>query len=383
MLSQDHLQTLMLRSEGVDLDFKQSQYPFEGASSEEKAELLKDILAMANTKRTGDAYILVGVREERTGPAEVVGIDRSIDDAKLQQFVNSKVNRPVLFHYFERAFEGKQIGVFVIPPQAGPIYLKSKFANLPEHKVYVRHGSSTAVADPDEIARMGEDRVGSAATRVEVELIGRQQKPLPDQVEKIFYRLPSNLPDFKLAADSSSAVLVFMTIPNTAFWRELGEYERIARAGEPVTFRLRNLSKTKASQTCIEVIIEDDHQAPVSALRASDLPKRPEREASFHPFRDALPRANTSNLAIQPAQVGGVKGWKVQAGDVLPGQQCDVEGSLVIVPAHPGKVMIKMRVFAAELPEPLQVERSITFVGPQRALTMDDLQQLHDAMYRK
>lgn len=45
------------------LDFKQENYRFSGASDEEKSELLKDILCLANASKESDAFIVVGIGE--------------------------------------------------------------------------------------------------------------------------------------------------------------------------------------------------------------------------------------------------------------------------------------------------------------------------------
>lgn len=107
------MEELLNEDENSTLDFKRDQYPFDRASDEQKSELLKDILAFANAWRRTDAYILVGV--------EVF------------------------------PFEGSQIGVFHLPLQDRPIYLKNNFGKLRQQVVYLRRGSSTGTADPDEV----------------------------------------------------------------------------------------------------------------------------------------------------------------------------------------------------------------------------------------
>ena len=140
---------------GQTLDFKREQYPFEKETAEVKSELLKDILAMVNTHRYRTAYILVGVEEVRGGGSNVVGVDRHWEDASLHQFVNNKTNRLAEFSYFPFGVDGKSIGVFSIPIQRRPVYLRAKFGKLNLNTVYVRDGSSTREATPDEIADMG------------------------------------------------------------------------------------------------------------------------------------------------------------------------------------------------------------------------------------
>jgi predicted HTH transcriptional regulator len=45
--------------------FKRDQYPFEASSDDDKGELLKDLLAFANSWRRESAFILIGVEEKR------------------------------------------------------------------------------------------------------------------------------------------------------------------------------------------------------------------------------------------------------------------------------------------------------------------------------
>lgn len=149
------LKKLLSEDEGDTLDFKRDQYPFVGASPEDKSELLKDILAFANTPRREDAYIVIGAEEVKGGPHKVVGVALHLDDASLQQFVNSKTQRPVIFSYETCNLETKPLSVIRIPPQAGPFYLKKDFGRLKRNEVYIRRGSSTDIATPDDIAGMG------------------------------------------------------------------------------------------------------------------------------------------------------------------------------------------------------------------------------------
>src|SRR4051812_13502406 len=95
----DTIEQLLNEEENPSLDFKRDQYPFVGATDDEKGELLKDILAFCNAWRRTDAFILVGVKEIRGARSVLNGVSHHLDDAQLQQFVNSKVQRPATFSY--------------------------------------------------------------------------------------------------------------------------------------------------------------------------------------------------------------------------------------------------------------------------------------------
>ena len=165
------MEELLNEHEGSALDFKRDQYPFgKAATDEQKSELLKDILAFANAWRRTDAYILVGVDEVKGGRSKVSGVSSHLDDANVQQFVNEKTNRPVRFSYQVFPFEGVYVGVIQIPLQDRPVYLKKDFGKLKRNEVYIRRGSSTAIAEPDEVATMG---------GVKLQIVADQSSALP------------------------------------------------------------------------------------------------------------------------------------------------------------------------------------------------------------
>jgi hypothetical protein len=149
------MEQLLHEGESSSLDYKRDQYPFAGVTDPEKSELLKDILAFANGWRHAEAYILTGVEEVAGGRSTVGGVSHHIPENDLQQFVNSKTNRLVTFSYRGYPFEGKQVGVITIPQQDRPIYLSKDYGKLKKHVVYYRQGTTTAIATPDDIARMG------------------------------------------------------------------------------------------------------------------------------------------------------------------------------------------------------------------------------------
>ena len=153
-MNEQLLNSLRYKSEGTDIDFKSKQYGFAGANDFEKSEILKDILAMANAWREGPAYILLGFLEKRPHPAEVVGIDRNIDDSTLQEFVNSKVKPKLTFYYEEHLYGDKTVGVITIPKQKRPFFISKAYGKLAKNIVYVRRGSSTDEAEPTEIGDM-------------------------------------------------------------------------------------------------------------------------------------------------------------------------------------------------------------------------------------
>lgn len=176
------LESLLREDEGTSLDFKRDQYPFVGITDDDlKGELLKDILAFANSWKRTDAYILIGVEEVRGGRSNIVGISTHLPDASLQQFVNTKIQRPLIFSYEAYPYEGVQIGIIHIPRQERPFYLKKDYGRLKANTAYIRRSSSTDIASLDEIAKMGIATHEEINTYLELEALAEE---LNDFLEK-------------------------------------------------------------------------------------------------------------------------------------------------------------------------------------------------------
>lgn len=161
MLTLDQIRTLCMQGESNRLDFKRDQYLFDNAADGHKAELLKDILSFANSFRNDPAYILIGVEELESKLGKIVGIEKTevIDDSKIQQFVNEKTNRAIPFEtYVIECGKDRVVQILEIAPclKNRPFYLKQKnFAQLKQNDVWMRVGSSSHVALPEEIMEMG------------------------------------------------------------------------------------------------------------------------------------------------------------------------------------------------------------------------------------
>lgn len=165
ILGKELIEQLLYENESSTLDFKEKQYLFYSTEDNAKSELLKDILAFANAWRRSDAYILIGVQEMKGERSRILGVDHHLNDNDLQQFINAKTQRPITFSYSAFELEGKQIGLIHIPLQNRPLYLVKDFGRLTCNTVYIRRGSATAMATPDEIARMGMEGLADKAVR--------------------------------------------------------------------------------------------------------------------------------------------------------------------------------------------------------------------------
>lgn len=142
-MDEQKLRGLLAMEEGPKLDFKAELHlSTEGA----KKELVKDVIAMANT-RGGRGYILFGV-EDKT--RKLLGLRRnSPQEERIQQIVYSRSNPPVPIQVEMEQVDGCNVLVLtVFRSQHRPHQM------LQTGAFYIRRGSTTDVARRDELAGM-------------------------------------------------------------------------------------------------------------------------------------------------------------------------------------------------------------------------------------
>ena len=366
-LDAEILETLLQGEEGTTLDHKSEQYKFIGAIEGEKAELLKDILAMANAWKTSDAHIVVGAKENPGGRAFVQGVSEHIDDAKLQQFVNAKTNVPVTFSYEAVTVDGMMLGVFTIAKdQQRPVWLKKDFGSLQSLAVYLRRGSSTAVADPDEIARMGEARArhGQVASQLQLGIGNSAGASDPGTTFEIVSSLLEPPPPMPPVLRNHISLVEQFTARNLFGPPELVFTWRKGLAlFQPVAVHVRNAGQTVASDARVELTV-----AKKAGLRLVDeegLPAQPRGLADTMRVPSFRPSVHDTHVKDYEDH------WVVmlRIGKVQPG------GATWSAPFYLGSeapmaVIIEARVLADEIPVPLVSTLSVT-ITTKAATYMD------------
>ena len=364
------LGALRYKSEGTDIDFKSAQYRFIGGSGESKAEMLKDILAMANAWRDGSGYILLGFRDQRPHPAKVVGISENIDDAQLQQFVNSKVKPKLTCRYEEHLYEDKTVGVITIPKQKRAFYLAHPYGRLKSNVVYVRRGSSTDEAEPPEITAMVLADTGRGDMRVDLSVLTPNNDNLPDAFAQSYLEFTESFPDYESPRRTGGQFeIASIWHDNRGFWREYAEYVRINEGGVEMKFVLLNRSEVQLSNAKLELFIEPLNDQSYQMLAGADLPKKPERQWSLLPGMRTLPEVmSRQNPRLAVDDAGAAPICHVRFGSLLPGEEGKSSDTLAIIPLTPGKLRLRFRILASELATPLESERVIEFTGPVERL---------------
>lgn len=358
--------SLLYRSEDPTIDFKQEQYVVtrhdvpEGLSKQEaakyledkKSELLKDLLAMANSWRDGPGYIVLGFRENKGGLPEIIGInpERMHDDAQFQQFIAGKVNSPLTFTYHCREYRGVPIGVFTVPKQRRPLYAKANFGVVEAGVVYLRRGSSTAKALPDEIADMGADNVRrSESADVGLRLWTEQGHSFAD--ETLAVRIPDfgapieELPDYSAA--SGPFGVYYGGLVNRAYIRELAEFVRTRNQAIGVQAVLTNRSSFPLTSCQLHVQASQGESALALQEDGTDA-SAPSKQMIAIKIRSRL-----APMTIDVSKHGGRDTAILHMPRLLPRQALPAPDLFSIFPCSTGPVLVSSTLYASELPEPV------------------------------
>ena len=345
-MNPDLIEELLNEEESTTLDFKSEQYPFSKTTDDKKGELLKDILAFANAWRRTDAYILVGVKNIKGGRSEVIGIASDFDDASIQQFINGKTNRNIEFSYKTISVDGIKIGVFHIPLQERPFYLKKDYGKLKQNTVYIRRSSSTGEADLDEIAKMGVSKFDKSQTlaipKLELQFFDNKDKLLLGNSINITSKiLEYDKEEIVGKAYSSFEALHF----NAKFEWDLAEYLATTSLVKSVCFNLTNISPTLANNVRLEIIIIRDG-TPLVLLDKRNYPSMPGRTRSYNLKSHSL----VTHTTIESTKYI----WKLSAsfGNIQP--KASSQSDVFYIGAYkPCKLKLEIAVFADNLPDPL------------------------------
>ena len=155
MEDQKLIKNLLNRQESDDLDYKSGQYNF--SNEHGKSKFIKDIVAMANTPRSGPAYILVGVQELSGKVRSTTGVTDHPDEAMLGGIVSGKVEPTPRFTYRQIVYDGRELGLIEIPSvQPVPIMPRTDFGVLRRGCVYIRRNTQNTEADKTDLARINE-----------------------------------------------------------------------------------------------------------------------------------------------------------------------------------------------------------------------------------
>lgn len=143
------------------LDFKKEDY-----HKENKDELVKDIIAFANSHSIRNKYIIIGIKEKNNVCEEIKGIDKekAKDEAEFQQIIRTYIKDDLIVEYKIINIEGKDLIIIKIPATNNtnrPYMVKTQIKNLKENEIYIRKGSTTALANKKDLEYMFKENKNS------------------------------------------------------------------------------------------------------------------------------------------------------------------------------------------------------------------------------
>lgn len=162
-----------LRQEGGYWDFKKEWYK---SDNKGKQDLLHDIICMANNLEDRDAYLIIGVDEEKDyAIVDVADNEVRKNTQMLVDFLKDKEFaggiRPTVY-VKSYTYRGKRIDVIVIKNDKNtPYYLTNKFKGIKANHIYTRiQDVNTAIdqsADLDKVEYLWKKRFGLTSSPLE------------------------------------------------------------------------------------------------------------------------------------------------------------------------------------------------------------------------
>jgi len=318
--------------------------------------------------------------------AVVEGITEHLDDAQIQEFIQYKVNKPIRFSYATVDVEGKKVGVISIPVQDRPFYLKKDFASLKANTVYLRRGSSTAVALPEEIAQMGANHniEPKKSPILNVFMASGEHNEIKSD-EKSFERENLIIPekdDFPLYGVSNHSNLgglythqSFLNFKNQDYYYEYAEYLQKTKQMLGVMFGVENSGNSVARD--VKVLL-DLHGLPENSnvFHLRDIPKAPKKDIEFNgvDFADIHNEIIQDDLKIIKTHFGYqviIKFGKVQAHESI---KCDEYVCLKVPKTC--KISIDVTIYSDDLDKPEKSMLEINVVSTKKFYSVNDIIEL-------
>jgi hypothetical protein len=266
-------------------------------------------------------------------------------------------------------FESVQIGVIKIPVQSRPFFLKQDYGKLKKHVVYLRRGSATVEADPEEISKMGASLVHDQQPTLDLQFADvRMRRELGTSIDLVseIVKLP---PEDKIPLLNPSPWSAASFMEDQNYYRKLAYY--IARTSffNPVGFALRNTSSVLISNARLR--ITSKIEAQVRIVDSSDYPSRPGRR-----IVDTL-SLNVPNFNNPVSVDVHGKEWTLSArfGSVQPKDVAGFGGVFYIGANSPSQLNLEAQIFADNLSDPIKIPLVINIQTKTRELDIKELRE--------
>ncbi len=158
------IDALILEGETPTVDFKRQ---LELGTPARNGELVKDVIALANTKASGPRYLLIGFTDDGdhydpSDPGERQKRDRLLDELsqdRLQSIISDHTVPAVKVRYTEIAYRAGRVGKLEVlrDPTEVPYSVSKDVGRLKAGQVFHRHMAITREASPEEVIAMRAD----------------------------------------------------------------------------------------------------------------------------------------------------------------------------------------------------------------------------------
>ena len=249
--------------------------------------------------------------------------------------------------------------------------------------MYLRRGSSTVEALPDEIARMGQ--AVSDSLKLQPILVPRlaTSSDWSNLIEAESFEAVhlnsleiKSLPDYSPPAptDLSGRTVYSFGRTNSDFFRERAEYWRFCAKLRPIRFAVRNEGTAIASGVKLTTQVADPTHSLEFQL-GSDRPKQPRRERlpiDYLGFNRPVPMNHVGpDIEILKTSAG----WTICAyfGKIQAKDTKLTSEHLFMGMARSGSIELRVVIFADEISNPVSSLLSLNFVVSERELTHAEL----------
>jgi len=157
--------------EGEFLEFKLVEY-----RDEIRANLIKDVMALANAFHQGDRYLIIGLKKEgddiRFNP-----IEKREDDAGIQQFIHQNIFPELSISYTLYKYEGNALALLTIKNPTDQPYSAIKSLNnksgvvIRQNEMYIKKGSHQLLMSRRDLDRIYQQKYKANGLEGKIELV--------------------------------------------------------------------------------------------------------------------------------------------------------------------------------------------------------------------
>ena len=274
-------------------------------------------------------------------------------------------------YHVHRTQDGLDIGVVAIPVQERPVWLRKQFGKLASNIVYIRHGSATSIATPDEIAAMGEARVRRPPPTLTLEWADlTQRRPLP---------VPCTL----------RPVILDPLLPESVFGSQPSHYFSVLQ--EPMKDPFAPSPEQAISHACwqaclctLGMVLRNRSTVmgkrvlfagSVKGSGSTHVREWTDRPRIGNPL-DYLTPTVLNQSRVDPCVDDHDDRYSVTVdfGDIRPGDDIWTTSPLLLATGISGTVELKGELRADNLPEPIACTLPIEFDVSRRPMERDDVE---------